>query len=117
MEIEFGETSKNAEKKLQKNVQCENCHKYLSSKKSLSIHIRSIHLGDKNFHCQICENSFLYGHELKSHVRKKHPKDGEVQEIFYCDQCTKQFTNKSVLHNHKKYVHQITDKNYHCALW
>ena len=118
MEIESYETKfENAEKKPQTNFQCENCHKYLSSKKSLSKHVRSIHTGDKNFHCQICEISFLQGHELKSHVKKKHTKDGEVPETFYCDQCTKQFTAKNVLNNHIKYVHQVTEKNYHCDLW
>ena len=72
---------------------------------------------EKNFHCQICEISFVRNHELKSHVRKKHPKAGGAPEKFYCDQCSKQFSEKYVLKHHIKYVHEITEKNYHCDLW
>ena len=77
----------------------------------------SIHLGGKNFQCQICEISFLRNYELKSHVLKKHPKDGEVPEIFYCDQCTKQYTEKNNLNQHIKNKHHENEKNFHCDLW
>ena len=117
MEIESYETNKNVRKRVEKNFQCENCHKYFAGKKNLSYHIRAIHLGEKNFHCQICEISFLRNCELKSHVLKKHPKDGEVPEIFYCDQCAKQYTEKNNLNQHIKNKHQEKEKNFHCDLW
>ena len=110
------ETKKKVGKKFDCNFQCEKCHKYFSTKESLSKHIR-VHLGVKKFHCQICEVSFVQNHELKSHVRKKHPKDGGAPENFYCDQCSKKFSEKYVLNHHIKYVHEITEKNYHCDLW
>ena len=72
---------------------------------------------EKNFHCQICEISFIRNHELKSHVRKKHPKDGEVAEKFYCDQCPKIFAEKYSLKLHIKSIHEITEKNICCDLW
>ena len=119
MEIESydPETNKKVGKKVENNFQCEMCHKYFGAKKILSKHIKFVHLRVKNFHCQICEISFVQKHELKSHVRKKHPKDGQVPEKFYCDQCKKEFAEKYILNNHIKYMHQITEKNYHCDLW
>ena len=115
MEIESYETNKDVGKKDENK--CENCHKYFTAKNNLRKHIRAIHLGEKNFHCQICEISFIQNHELKSHVRKKHPKDDEVPEKLYCQQCAKEFADKQILKNHIKYMHQITEKNYHCDLW
>ena len=115
MEIESYETNKNVGKKDENK--CENCHKYFTAKNNLRKHIRAIHLGEKNFHCQICEISFLRNCELKSHVLKKHPKDGEVPEIFYCDQCAKQYTEKNNLNQHIKNKHHQNEKNFHCDLW
>ena len=115
MEIESYETNKNVGKKDENK--CEICHKYFAAKNNLRKHIRAIHLRVKNYHCQICEISFSQSHKLKSHVQKKHPKDGEVPEKFSCDKCTKQFAEKQNLNKHIKYMHQITEKNYHCDLW
>ena len=120
MESNEPKTNKKVEKKVENNFQCEKCPKYFGgtwAKKNLSKHIRVFHLGVKNFHCQICEISFVQNHELKSHVRKKHSKDGKVPEYFYCDQCSKQFAEKYRLNHHIKYMHEITEKNYHCDLW
>ena len=111
------ETNKKLGKKVESNSQCEKCYKYFSSKRSLGKHIRVFHLGIKKFLCQICEISFLWNYELKSHVQKKHPKDGEVLEIFYCDQCTKQYTEKNNLNQHIKNKHHENEKNFHCDLW
>ena len=66
---------------------------------------------------QFYNKSFSQNHELKSHVQKKHPKDGEIPEIFYCDVCAKPLADKRNLDRHIKYVHQITENNYHCDLW
>ena len=111
------ETNRKLGKKVESNFQCEKCYKYFSAKRSLSKHIRVFHLGVKNFLCQICEISFGQNHELKSHVMKKHSKDGEAPEKFHCDQCSKQFAEKCILNHHIKYMHEITEKNYHCGLW
>ena len=56
---------------------------------------------EKNFHCQICEISFVRNHELKSHVRKKHPKEEKTE----CPIC-KAIFGKSRLKIHLKTVHE-----------
>ena len=117
MGIKYYETNTNAEKKVAKNFQCQNCSKLYSSKDYLKRHIYSVHEGHKDYECDICNKSFSQNYELKSHVQKKHPKDGEIPEIFYCDVCAKPLADKRNLDRHIKYVHQITENNYHCDLW
>ena len=117
MGIKYYETNTNAENKVGSKFQCQNCSKLYSSKDYLKRHIYSVHEGHKDYKCDICNKSFSQNHELKSHVQKKHPKDGEIPETFYCDVCAKPLADKRNLDRHVKYVHQITENNYHCDLW
>ena len=51
-----------------KNLNCEVCDFYTSSKNYLQTHIESVHEGKKPHKCSICKACFLQNSNLQSHI-------------------------------------------------
>ena len=113
MNIESNETKINKKEEKSNeitNFQCETCDKLFAKNVNLKIHIRIVHLEEKKFHCEICNGkSFKQSQELKSHVKKIHPKEyGEFQkprEKAECPIC-KEKIDKTYLKKHVRTIHE-----------
>ena len=54
---------------------CDFKHKY---KKVLDQHVAVIHIG-RTLDCQYCGKEYAYGHNLKLHKKKYHPREWEIE--------------------------------------
>ena len=86
-------------------VECKICGK-MFGKKSLRVHIQSIHGTSKakklqNKKCDVCDQRFLTTYELKKHKIQAH----EKFKPFSCENCEKSYAIKSLLVNHMKSAH------------
>lgn len=60
-------------------AQCEYCGQKLLNKYNLDLHIRRMHLKERNFPCTICSRRFWNTHRLNSHILSIHTRR--------CEQC------------------------------
>ena len=71
-----------------------------STNSFLQKHIRTQHLGEKNYHCLQCDEAFKYSSNLVQHTRTVH------EGIKYkCESCGSQYDSTSALLRHKKDKH------------
>ncbi|MBN3301537.1 GZF1 protein, partial [Amia calva] len=63
---------------------CPTCHKTISSKGGLAVHIRT-HTGEKPYNCKDCAASFTQKSSLNTHVRKIHQsaKDRNPKPVYW----------------------------------
>ncbi|XP_044730893.1 zinc finger protein 70-like [Chrysoperla carnea] len=52
--------------------------------------------------CNICNSLFAIKHDLKRHIRIRHP---EITPTFSCDVCSKEFPRKYQMQKHRKELH------------
>lgn len=48
---------------------CDHCGKGFYRKDRLAVHTRSVHLGQKNFQCNVCEKKFIDSYKLRRHMK------------------------------------------------
>jgi len=48
---------------------CDHCGKGFYRKDRLAVHTRSVHLGQKNFQCELCEKKFIDSYKLRRHMK------------------------------------------------
>ena len=77
------------------NIECNICGKFFSSKKSLKIHISSVHEDMKKYNCETCEKSFSSTQALKRHIEcihedKKARPYNYIQVFTYSDICMRE---------------------------
>jgi len=48
---------------------CDHCGKGFYRKDRLAVHTRSVHLGQKNFQCEVCEKKFIDSYKLRRHMK------------------------------------------------
>jgi len=48
---------------------CDHCGKGFYRKERLAVHTRSVHLGMKNFQCDVCEKKFIDSYKLRRHIK------------------------------------------------
>ena len=62
-----------------RELQCQTCEKWLSSKLKLKNHMR-IHTGERPFQCNFCPMSFLSEGTMYGHQKERHPEDWETNK-------------------------------------
>ena len=87
---------------------CSLCCKNFSSNGNLSIHIKSIHEGEKH-KCDKCGKDFTSKWNLQNHVQKIHEK-----KKFTCSTCNAELSSKSILISHiiKKHKNKKISDNH-----
>lgn len=73
-------------------IECSLCDKKVK-RINLNVHMKSVHVTERNFKCRICKTSFKTKECLKSHIRTH-------EKSFECTECGKRFSNKSHLKEH-----------------
>ena len=103
-----GKYKKNKSKKEEINIiHCELCDSVFTGKNirqcesNLKIHIKTIHEGERNFSCYICNKAFWHQWHLRRHINAYHKKLKSVP----CDVCSKSF-DPDYLKNHKCRAHK-----------
>jgi len=74
---------------------CLECDKIYRSEKSLSLHVKSVHLKEKPYKCLDCDKAFACQNYLSEH-RKVHSHENQ----FKCVLCDKTFSSNKVLKRH-----------------
>ena len=62
-----------------RELQCQTCGKWLSSKLKLKNHMRT-HTGERPFQCNFCHMSFLSDNSMYTHQKDRHPEDWEANK-------------------------------------
>ena len=84
---------------------CEYCGKVFTAKPNRERHVR-YHTGEKPYQCELCEESFFRGDDLKYHRTAKH---GDVRP-YACTGCKRTFIwNKDLLKHLKYNPHHTSD--------
>ena len=85
------------------------CGKTFKQRSHLDNHIKRIHVGELNFHCDSCEKKFHSKPELESHVIYAHSSEKE----FDCTVCDKKFKTMRDTNKHIKAIH-LKMQPYNC---
>ena len=72
-EKETGKIHAVALQKTPKSLDCPVCGQTFTQSGPLNLHVRSIHQGIKQHHCNICEFKTTRNFNLKDHVKRRHP--------------------------------------------
>src|ERR1700759_3690299 len=86
------------------------CGKRFKTNSDFKRHKRFVHLKERKFECNECQNRFFRRHHLKDHKRIH---SGEKPYVFDHKNCGKRFAQKSGLNSHKRIVH-LKEKNFEC---
>lgn len=81
------------------DFRCVECNYATPMKKRLSIHIQRSHR--KHIACDQCDKMFGYPKDLNKHIENIHS-----DRKYFCDQCSKEYTNRIVFESHLK-THDI----------
>ncbi|CRK98433.1 CLUMA_CG011791, isoform A [Clunio marinus] len=95
-----GETTKRHQyvRHLKTKLQCDICGKTLTSRVKIAYHMNTHKkFRKKDFHCEICENSYFGNDQLQRHVLKNHERPKHLS----CSICRRTFKTKEDLKNHK----------------
>ncbi|XP_013146549.1 PREDICTED: gastrula zinc finger protein XlCGF26.1-like isoform X8 [Papilio polytes] len=87
---------------------CPICNKSFHIKSKMQVHIKEVHLREKNFSCTMCEQKFF----SKSHVQK-HMIKHIGERIHQCETCKKSYARKQTLRDHMR-IHN-NDRRFVCA--
>ena len=89
-------------------IKCKDCDSIFTGIKmrqcesNLKIHIRSVHEGERNFSCNMCEKAFWHPFGLKRHINCVHYK----KKYASCNNCGKSFSEPAYLKKHKCRIHK-----------
>ena len=76
---------------------CQICNKELT-KESYNVHMRIIHMDNKEVTCDMCQKTFKGSYYLNQHKQSQH--SGKPKKVFKCEVCASVFTLKSNLQMH-----------------
>ncbi|XP_047541828.1 zinc finger protein 62-like [Vanessa atalanta] len=79
---------------------CKECGKTFLSPQNLKIHIRSVHVKERNYQCNVCGMRFFTKADEKRHGRKH-----EDVKMFSCSYCEGKFKSKDSWRRHLKRIH------------
>ena len=80
---------------------CNMCGKQFKSQKTLTQHIRDVHI-EEDIPCSLCEKTFRTKKHLANHKFSKH----KEKESLQCDECSYNTKSGGNLKAHKKRVHE-----------
>lgn len=96
--LEEHKIQKHGEKRPVSN--CSMCDKTFLTPNNLKIHIRSVHIRERNFVCDVCGASFFTKHDQMRHKRRH-----EDVKSFSCSHCDARFKTKDSWRRHQKRQH------------
>ena len=76
---------------------CTKCPKTFQKKSNLKSHY-DVHLGEKSYSCDKCDNRFFHSGSLNRHKLVKH----EKTQSYVCETCSKSFSRKDWLKTHMR---------------
>ncbi|XP_046975289.1 gastrula zinc finger protein XlCGF8.2DB-like [Vanessa cardui] len=79
---------------------CKECGKTFLSPQNLKIHIRSVHVKERNYQCNVCGMRFFTKADEKRHGRRH-----EDVKMFSCSYCEGKFKSKDSWRRHLKRIH------------
>merc|ERR1719483_1525434 len=85
-------------------MECLDCNKTFSSKKSARVHYKKVHMTDQNdlkFVCKVCNKGFAVEQYMRRHMK-------EIHSVHYhskCLECSKIFYCMTTAKEHHKNVH------------
>ena len=79
----------------------EDCNYRTTDYSTLSIHIKSVHDGERPFPCGACDKSFKFRGSLQAHMDGVHM----GMKKYRCDLCERVFTSTFAVANHKTVAH------------
>ena len=91
-------------KELLKTFKCTHlgCELSFKTEGVLNEHVKTTHLGVKDFHCELCGKMFTSKVNLRVHIETIH----EKRKDHKCPQCNKEFGQRSSLKTHIDMVHK-----------
>lgn len=113
------------------HVQCLDCNKILSSKKSARPHFMKWHMAkkdDSKFICELCNGEFTIKYLLMTHLQDLHGRTKIPKEIIYeklkptddgrmeCLDCNKTFSTLAAAKSHQKHVHMTDHDAFKCEV-
>ena len=87
---------------VQRKHKCNKCDKLFKRSDHLTIHLRSVHDGQR-VSCKFCGKQFSKNGHLRTHLIGNHLPDKQI--LFDCVMCGKQYKDKSGLNNHMESKH------------
>lgn len=107
-------TQRKMHHKIAHNVQvseyiCPVCNKVFQIMSKMRIHVKEVHVREKNFSCSICDQKFF----SKTHVQK-HMIKHSGERIHECEICKKSYARKQTLKDHMR-IHS-GEKLFVCAV-
>ncbi|CAG5057469.1 unnamed protein product [Parnassius apollo] len=88
---------------------CPMCGKTFLIMSKMQVHMKEVHLREKNFACTMCDQKFF----SKSHVQK-HMVKHVGERIHQCEICKKSYARKQTLRDHMR-IHN-NDRRYVCGV-
>ena len=86
-------------------IECKECGKKLHPK-TISRHIKMVHIKDKTNVCSECPKAFVLKEQLKKHVEQVH----QESRPYGCENCTYRASSITNLNLHRRKMHLITEK-------
>ena len=87
---------------------CDQCNTFYSQKKDLKLHVKGVHLGEKNLKCDRDQCPFLtnWPSDLKRHIAQVH--GGEDKKFYVCEyqDCPAVYTRNDKLKKHIASIHE-----------
>jgi uncharacterized Zn-finger protein len=90
-----------------KDFKCDICDKAFGHKSNLTKHINATHNKTKRFWCDLCDYSSYQRAHLETHSNTVHL----GKKMFKCDICDQVFSMKGNIVRHVKIIHKQTQKN------
>ena len=82
-------------------------HTNIVRKDTLNSHVTTVHVGKKQFKCDICKTDFGRKYTLNNHIEAIH----EGKKQFKCEICDTRFTSKHVMKGHIATIHEGKKRN------
>ncbi|XP_053685528.1 transcription factor grauzone-like isoform X2 [Sabethes cyaneus] len=95
-------------------AQCPQCDKILANKASLSLHLSTVHGGQRSARiCDTCGKNFLSKNAYEQHL-KKHQGIDTTEQKLQCSICYKWLVGKRGYQHHMQYIHNESGQSFVC---